>query len=146
MQILAEICQNRIAHKDEFFRKSYVTQIRKPITRKSCVHSPGLRTKNFRAFRFLCDLWQIKRWTEESVSCAEIQIYSINFPLETLLGSTIRKKQRYRGVATEVKNTQAQRKQKKKRENGKIKWVVSHKRFSLTPFSQAHNDFKRRSS
>ena len=55
---------------------------------------------------------------QKSVSCAEIQIYSINFPLETLLGSTKTKKKRYRGVATEVDNTQTQRKQKKLKENG----------------------------
>ena len=61
MQKLAKICQNRTAGKDDFFRKSSVAQIKKWSTKKSCVHSLGLRTKQFRAFRVFCDLWQIKR-------------------------------------------------------------------------------------
>jgi hypothetical protein len=35
MQIVAEISQNRIVGKDQFFRKSYVAQIEKCKTNKS---------------------------------------------------------------------------------------------------------------
>jgi hypothetical protein len=35
MQIVAEICQNRIVGKDEFFRKSSVAQIEKCKTNES---------------------------------------------------------------------------------------------------------------
>ena len=35
MQILAEICQNRTAGKDVFFRKSFVAQIKKFETNES---------------------------------------------------------------------------------------------------------------
>jgi hypothetical protein len=35
MQIVAEICQNRTAGKDQFFRKSYVAQIEKCKTNES---------------------------------------------------------------------------------------------------------------
>ena len=93
-----------------FFGKSYVAQMKKPRTRKSCAHSPGLRTKKFRTFWFFWNIWRIKRWTAESVSCAEIRIYNIDFPLETLLGSTKIKNKRYSGVAVEIDNTQVQRK------------------------------------
>jgi hypothetical protein len=35
MQIVAEICQNRTAVKEQFFRKSFVAQIEKCKTNKS---------------------------------------------------------------------------------------------------------------
>jgi hypothetical protein len=35
MQIVAEICQNRTAGKDQFFRKSFVAQIKKCKTNES---------------------------------------------------------------------------------------------------------------
>ena len=123
--------------KIDFFENLTFLRSQKSRTRKGCVHSPGLHTKNFRSFRFFCDFRRIKRWTAESVSCAEIRIYSINFSLETLLGSKKTQNKRYSGVATEIDNTQVQRKQKETTENGlktEKKRAVSRKRFSLTPF------------
>jgi hypothetical protein len=35
MQIVAEICQNKTARKDQFFRKSFVAQIEKGKTNES---------------------------------------------------------------------------------------------------------------
>ena len=54
---------------------------------------------------------------QQNMFCAEIRIYSINFSLETLLGSTKTQKKRYSGFVTEIDNTQVQRKQKKTKEN-----------------------------
>ena len=117
MQILTEICQNRTARKDEFFRKSYVAQIRKPRTRKSCVYSPGLRTKNLRSIWFFCDFIWFKQWTAEICFLRRNLNYSLNFSPETLLGSTKTQKKRYNGVAKEIDNTQVQIKQKELKEN-----------------------------
>ena len=47
--------------------------------------------KNLGRFDFSEIYYKLNSGHQKSVSCAEIQIYSINFPLETLLGSTIRK-------------------------------------------------------
>ena len=79
MQILAEICQNRTARKDEFFRKSYVAQIRKPKTIKSCIYSPGLRKKNSGHFDFYVILYDLNSGQQKSVSCAEIRIIVSTF-------------------------------------------------------------------
>jgi hypothetical protein len=45
MQIVAEICQNRITGKDQLFRKSSVAQIRKCKTNESYIITWGMCTK-----------------------------------------------------------------------------------------------------
>ena len=45
MQIMAEICQNRPAGKDEFFRRPCVAQIEKCSTNKSEITTWGRSTK-----------------------------------------------------------------------------------------------------
>ena len=50
--------------------------------------------------------------------------YSLNFPLEALLGSTKTQKKRYNRVAKEIDNTQVQRKQKKTERN----WTENEKK------------------
>jgi hypothetical protein len=45
MQIVAEICQNRTAGKDHFFRKSLVAQIEKCKTNESEIITWGMCTK-----------------------------------------------------------------------------------------------------
>ena len=58
-----------------------------------------------------------------------------SFSLQRLFFAPKTKTKRYKGVVIEVTSPKTQR--KKKETEGKIKWVASHKRFSLTPFSQA---------
>ena len=91
--------------KMNFFRKSYVAQIRKPRTRKSCVYSPGLRTKKLRSILFFCDFIRFKQWTAESVSCAEIRIIVSTFHQRPYLAQQRHKKKRYGGVVQEKYNT-----------------------------------------
>ena len=73
MQIMAKICQNRTVGKDRFFRKSYVAQIRKPRTRKSCVYNPVLGKKNWGQFDFSVILYDLNSGQQKSVSYAEIR-------------------------------------------------------------------------
>ena len=73
MQIMAEICQNRTTGKDDFFRKSYVAQIKKWSTKNSCGYSPGLRKKNSGHFEFTVILYEFNSGQQKSVSCAEIR-------------------------------------------------------------------------
>jgi hypothetical protein len=49
MQIVAEICQNRRAGKDQFFRKSSVAQIEKCKTNESYIITWGMCTRNRRS-------------------------------------------------------------------------------------------------
>jgi hypothetical protein len=51
MQIVAEICQNRTARKDCFFRKSFVAQIEKCETNESYIITWGMCTKKCRSIR-----------------------------------------------------------------------------------------------
>jgi hypothetical protein len=51
IQVVAEICQNRTAGKDQFFRKSYVAQIEKCKTKESYIITLGMCKKNWRSIR-----------------------------------------------------------------------------------------------
>jgi hypothetical protein len=51
MQIVAEICQNRIVGKDQFFRKSSVAQTEKCKTNESLIITWGICTINRRSIR-----------------------------------------------------------------------------------------------
>jgi hypothetical protein len=51
MQIVAEICENKIAGKDQFFRKFSIAQIEKCKTNKSYIITWGMCTKNRRSIR-----------------------------------------------------------------------------------------------
>jgi hypothetical protein len=48
-QILAEICQNRIADKSQFFQGPFVAQIEKCKTNESLDITWGIRTRNLRS-------------------------------------------------------------------------------------------------
>ena len=68
---MAEICQNRTAGKDDFFKKSSIAQIKKWSTKKSCVYSPGLRTKKSGHFDYSLILYEFNSVLQKSVSWEE---------------------------------------------------------------------------
>ena len=62
------------------------------------------------------------------------QLKNLTFlSLEAILGTKTKTKKGYKGVTTEV--TTPRHKENKKKQKVKIKWVASHERFSLMPFS-----------
>ena len=124
MQILAEICQNRTACKDDFFRKSYVAQIRKRRNRKSCVHSPGLRTKNFRIFLFSVIYGELNGEQQKFVSCKEIQIRTSTFHQRPYLAQKFEKVKIHQGCYRSKQHQDSKKTKetkRKQRENGEIK-------------------------
>ena len=62
-----------------------------PELRKVAYISQNYAQNNLGRFDFSGIYGELNGGQQKSVSCAEIQIYSINLPLETLVGSTIRK-------------------------------------------------------
>ena len=79
MQKLAEICQNRIAGKDEFVRKSSVAQIKKWSTTKIFLYIPVLRKKISGHFDTSVILYEFNSGQQKSVSCAEIRNIASTF-------------------------------------------------------------------
>ena len=79
MQILAEICQNRTVRKDDFFRKCYIAQIRKPELEKVAYIAQDYAQKISGQFDFSVILYDLNSGQQKSVSCAEIRIIVSTF-------------------------------------------------------------------
>ena len=77
--------------KIDFFENLMLLRSENPELRKVVYISLDYAQNISGRFDFSKIYYELNGGQQKSVSCAEIQIYSINFPLETLLGSTIRK-------------------------------------------------------
>ena len=78
--------------KTNFFEALTLLTLENPELRKVAYIAQDYAQKNLGRFDFSVIYYELNSGQQNPVSCAEIQIYSINFPLETLLGSTISKK------------------------------------------------------
>jgi hypothetical protein len=128
---VAEICQNRIADKDRFFRGPYVAQIEKYKTNKSLEITWGMRTRNRRSKRDTENFHKFLRYNAE-ICFRTATSPSLTFlQLEVLLGTKNEIKMIRRG---HYSSNNLQDSKKEKVSKGKH-WVISQECFSLTPLS-----------
>ena len=83
--------KTRTVCKDDFFEPLTLLRSENPELRKVAYIAQNYAQKSSGPFDFFVIYYELNSGQQKSVSSTEIQIYSINFPLETLLGSTIRK-------------------------------------------------------
>jgi hypothetical protein len=84
---VAEICQNRIADNDWFFRGPSVTQIEKCKTNRSLEITWGMRTRNFRSKRYSENFHEILRCSTEICFRTATSPNLTSLKLEVLLGT-----------------------------------------------------------
>jgi hypothetical protein len=89
-QIVAEICQNRIADKDRFFRAFSVAQIEKCKTNESLDITWGICTRNRRSNRYPEDFHEFLWCSTEICFRTATSPNLTSLKLEVLLGTTIK--------------------------------------------------------
>jgi hypothetical protein len=89
-QIVAEICQNRTAGKDRFFRKSSVAQIEKCKTNESLAINWGMCTRNCRSKRCSENFYEFLRYSAEIYFRTATSPNLTFLQLEVLLGTKIK--------------------------------------------------------
>jgi hypothetical protein len=87
-QIVAEICQNRTADKDRFFRGLYATQIEKCKTNDSLDITWGICTRNCRSKRYSENFHEFVRCSAEIYFRTATSPNLTSLKLEVLLGTT----------------------------------------------------------
>jgi hypothetical protein len=88
MQIVAEICQNRTADKDRFFRGFSVAQIKKCKTNESLEITWGICTRNLRSKRYSENVHEFL-WCSTKICFRTATSPNLSsLKLEVLLGTT----------------------------------------------------------
>ena len=80
MQLLAEICQNRIAGKDDFFENLLLLKSKSRKLRKVEYIAQDYAQKHPGHFEFSVILYEFNSGQQKSVSCAEIRNIVSTFP------------------------------------------------------------------
>jgi hypothetical protein len=89
-QIVAEICQNRTADKDRFFRGLSVAQIEKCKTNESLDINWGICTRNLRSKRYSENFHEFLRCSTEICFRTATSPNHTSLKLEVLLGTTMK--------------------------------------------------------
>jgi ribosomal protein L13E len=87
-QIVAEICQNRTADKDRFFRGFSVAQIKKCKTNKSLAITRGICTRNRRSKKYSENFHEFLQCSTEICFRTATSPNLTSLKLEVSLGST----------------------------------------------------------
>jgi hypothetical protein len=97
-QIVVEICQNRTADKDQFFRRPSVAQIEKCKTNKSLDITWGICRRNRRSKRYTENFHEFLRCSAEICFRIATSPNLTSLKLEVPLGTTTKKNDKERSL------------------------------------------------